>query len=290
MAKLNAQPSPRPTPRTILQASILGALLYAVMVTLIYQTQPFGSFISDKVVDIAVLFAAAAAAYVSYQFRRQFQPDEAPHHVWNMFTLGLLFWVAGEVSGMVYDFIYWNAETYPDLMITDLCWLAGYTLLGLALYYQYRIVFGRNSERGTHYYLFLILLALGINTLLTNAAIRSGLGEGSSWLVVFITILYPVFDATTGIGALYLSYLFKRGHWIRPWWGLILFALSDSINIFYWLGGYKLIPSAWRTPLDLTGIFLYTNSYLVMAISFLSLYFMFRFGINSGLIIAKKDP
>lgn len=250
-----------------------------VLSLLLYHFQPFGDFWTDKVLDGLILFAAVAAAGLATKFRSQFHSDEPPHRVWSMFALGLWFWVAGEVSGIIYDLIYWYAE-YPDLMITDLCWLVGYAFIGLALYYQYRLIFGRNNKRGTRYYLALFLLALTAAALLANAAIQTEIGFGYGWFMLFITFLYPVFDVMNGLGALYLAYLFGRGHWIRPWWGLILFALSDSINVFYWLGGYNYLPEALQPPLDLLDLFFYSASYLVMAIAFLSLFYMSQYGAS----------
>ncbi|MBK9207601.1 MAG: hypothetical protein IPL71_04575 [Anaerolineales bacterium] len=71
---------------------------------------------------------------------------------------------------------------------------------------------------------------------------RAGLGEGSVWIILFVTLLSYVFDLAEGATAIWLSFLFGRGQWSRPWWGLILFALADGVDTFDWLGGYDLIP------------------------------------------------
>ena len=282
--------TPKISPRLTIQLAVGGSIVLLALLLLVYQFQPFSPFWTDKLLDVMILGTAIAAASAATKFTAQFHRDEGPHRVWWMFSLGLWFWVAGEVSGIVYDLIFWETD-YPDIMFTDLCWLAGYVFIGLALYYQYRLIFGKNNKRGTRYYGALLFIALGAAALLTNAAIRSDLGVGYAWIVLFITILYPVFDTADGLGALYLAFLFGRGHWIRPWWGLILFALSDSINIFYWLGGYDLLPESLYTPLDLIGLFFYAASYLIMAISFLSLFYMSHYGKASGLLAeAKRVP
>lgn len=282
MNQTRVQP-PKMSPRLIIQLAAIGSIILIALILWLYQTQPFGSFGTDKLTDVLILGAAIFAATTATKFANQFLSDEAPRRVWFMFSIGLWFWVAGEIFGMVDDFLYWDTE-YPGMTAADLCWIGGYIFIGLALYYQYRLIFGRNNKRGTRYYFGLLLAAFLTAAVLTNASIRTGLGVGYSWLILFITILYPVFDAMNGLGALYLSFLFGRGHWIRPWWGLILFALSDTINIFYWLGGYSFLPESFYLPLDLTSMFFYSASYLVMAISFLSLFYMSQYGKASGLL------
>lgn len=279
--------TPKISPRLTIRLAAIGSVFLIALVLWLYQSQPFGDFWTDKVTDTLILATAVAAATAGTKFTSQFHPDEAPRRVWFMFSLGLWFWVAGEIGGMIDDALYWYTE-YPGMTAADIGWLGGYAFIGLSLYYQYRLIFGRNNKRGTRYYLVLLLIALAAAAVLTNAAIRTGLGGDYAWPVLFITILYPVFDMMNGIGALYLSFLFGRGHWIRPWWGMILFAISDTINIFYWLGGYDLLPTALHLPLDLISLFFYMASYLVMAISFLSLFYMSHYGKASGLLAQDK--
>ena len=119
---------------------------------------------------------------------------------------------------------------------------------------------------------------------------KPGLGEGYAWIILFITMLYPVFDLTEGATAIWLSFLFGRGQWSRPWWGLILFALADSIDTFYWLGGYSLIPVAAQNTLNFISMVAYPASYMVMGLALLSNYFILRYGEDSGLLkVVKKN-
>ncbi|MFN8413969.1 MAG: hypothetical protein U0Z26_16435 [Anaerolineales bacterium] len=286
MTELN-RPLPRFSPTRVLQISASGSILLLILLTWIYYAEPFSSLLSpywnDKATDILTLAAAIGAALAGTRVANQFEKDEAPYRIWGAFAIGLWCWVAGEFCGFYYDAIYWDTG-YPDLTFIDLFWMLGYLFLGLSLYYQYRLIFGKNNKRGTRYYLAVILLALLITAVLTNIVINNNLGQGSAWIVLFITVLYPVFDLAEGVSALHLSYLFGRGQWIRPWWGLILFALSDSLNSFYWLGGYDLLPKSFYTALNLISVVSYTASYLVMGLALLSLYFMFHYSEASGLL------
>jgi hypothetical protein len=197
--------------------------------------------------------------------------------------------VAGEIGGAVNDVFYWNS-TYPDFSMVDVFWLLGYFFLGLSLYYQLGLVYGAKSRGRRRIYLCLVALALLATAGLTNLATKAGLGQGSAWIILFVTVLYPVFDLTEGVTAIWLSFLFRRGQWSRPWWGLILFALADSIDTFSWLGGYDFIPVVAQNILNFISMIAYPASYMIAGLALLSNYFILRYGEDSGLLkVAKKN-
>lgn len=283
---------PKFSPLQIIQFS---AAIFAILLGLIlwvYYAEPLSQTLSpfwnDKLLDVLVLIPAIGAAMAGTLLTRQFEKDEIPYHIWQAFAIGLWFWVAGEIGGMFNDALYWNT-TYPDFSLVDLFWLFGYFFLGLSLYYQLRLVYGaKNKSR--RIYLGLVALALLITAGLATLAEKSGLGAGSAWIVLFVTVLYPVFDLTEGAIAIWLSFLFGRGQWSRPWWGLILFALADSVNTLYWLGVYDYIPVAVQNVLNFISVAAYPASYMVMGLALLSNYFILRYGEDSGLLkVARKD-
>jgi hypothetical protein len=229
------------------------------------------------------MLPAVGAAVAGTLVTGQFEEGETPYRIWRAFTTGLWFWVAGEVSGMIYNAIYFDKD-FPDLALTDLFWLIGYFYLGLSLYYQFRLVYGSHGRKGRLLYLGLFALALLVTAGLTTLAIRLGMGEGYAWIVLFITVLYPVFDLTEGTLAIRLSYLFRRGQWSRPWWGLILFALADSIDSFYWLGGYEFISVTAQSILNFISLVAYPASYMVAGLALLSNYYILYYGEGSGLL------
>jgi len=66
--------------------------------------------------------------------------------------------------------------------------------------------------------------------------------------------------------------------------------LADSVNTFYWLGGYDFIPVAAQTLLNFISVFAYSASYMVAGLALLSNYFILRYGENSGLLkVARKS-
>ena len=283
---------PKIPPLQILEIS---AGVYVIILGLIVWTffaQPLSQAISpywnDKLIDVLILIPAVGAAIAGTLLTRQFDKRESPYHIWQAFTIGLWFWVAGEIGGMINDAIYWET-TYPEFGLVDILWLLGYFFLGLSLYYQLRSAYGAKG-RSRRLYLGLVALALLVAAGFATLAAKAGLGEGYAWIILFITMLYPVFDLTEGATAIWLSFLFGRGQWSRPWWGLILFALADSIDTFYWLGGYSLIPVTAQNTLNFISMVAYPASYMVMGLALLSNYFILRYGEDSGLLkVVKKN-
>ena len=281
------------SPLQILQLSVVAYVILLGLIVWAFYAEPLSQSLSpfwnNELIDILVLIPAVGAAIAGTLLTRQFEKGEIPYHIWQAFTIGLWFWVAGEIGGMVNDAIYWNT-TYPDFSLVDIFWLFGYFFLGLSLYYQLRLVYGAKSRSRRRIYLGLVALAFLVTAGLTNLAAKTGLGAGSAWIILFVTVLYPVFDLTEGSTAIWLSFLFGRGQWSRPWWGLILFALADSVNTFSWLGGYDLIPVVAQNILDFIALVAYPVSYMVMGLALLSNYFILRYGEDSGLLkVVKKN-
>lgn len=279
------------SPLQIVQISAAVSVLLLGLIVWAFYTNPLSQILSpywnDKLIDILILIPAVGAAIAGTLLTRQFEKGETPYYIWQAFTIGLWLWVAGEISGTIYDTLYWDI-TYPDFRVVDLFWLLGYSFLGLSLYYQLRLVYGAKNTSRRRLYLGLVALALLITAGLTNIAEKAGLGAGSAWIILFISVLYPVFDLTEGAIAIWLSLLFGRGQWSRPWWGLILFALADSVNTFYWLGGYDFIPVMMQNTLNLMALIAYPASYMVAGLALLSNYFILRYGEDSGLLRSVK--
>ena len=281
------------SPLQILQLSVVAYVILLGLIVWAFYAEPLSQSLSpfwnNELIDIFVLIPAVGAAIAGTLLTRQFEKGEIPYHIWQAFTIGLWFWVAGEIGGMVNDAIYWNT-TYPDFSLVDIFWLLGYFFLGLSLYYQLRLVYGAKSRSRRRIYLGLVALAFLVTAGLTSLAAKTGLGAGSAWIILFVTVLYPVFDLTEGSTAIWLSFLFGRGQWSRPWWGLILFSLADSVNTFSWLGGYDLIPVVAQNILDFIALVAYPVSYMVMGLALLSNYFILRYGEDSGLLkVVKKN-
>ncbi len=254
-----------------LRWAMYASIMLTALFIWVYHYEPFtqiSEYVNDKVLDILTLIPSLAAAYWGTKLARHFNQAEPPYRIWNTFAIGWWFWVGGELLGFVYDAIYRNSS-YPELTLIDLFWALGYFFFGISLYYQFKLInFGKQRRLSLLYFLF-IAIALALAYALTQWAFNAGLGADTAWLVVYISILYPVFDTFQGGAALRLFFLFGRGYLGRPWWGLIAFAIADSIYIFFWLGGDQWISPQAYTLLDLFSSTAYLSGYIISALAFL---------------------
>ena len=270
--------TPLPTPKRpayMWIALFVGVILLGIF-SWVYWSEPVtnlqipnSEYWNDKTGDVLTLVPALAVAILGVILTRQFKPSEPPFRIWLTFTLGWWMWLGGELLGFIYDYFYWFSE-YPEFTFIDLCWLLGYIFFGLSLYYQFRLIYNWQRAGNTAFYLGYILLAGIIGVGLTKLAIAAGLGEGYSWLAVYLAVLYPIFDIAEGGAALWLFFLFGRGYLGRPWWGLILFAIADSFNIFFWMGGYEWIADPVYLGLDMLSAATYIGGYILTALALLS--------------------
>ena len=292
MTNTTHETRPSVSPKLILSIGVVLSLAILALVHWTYFYTPFSetfpSFWSDYLPYFIILIPALGAAIAGTLVVKQFEKDEPPYRVWLMFAIGWWFWAAGEVSGLIYGAVYYSDyASYPDFALTDVFWLVGYFFLGLSLYFQLQLVYVQKGK-GARLFLGIIAAALVAAVGLTNLAQRYGLGEGMSWFNVFISVLYPVLDLVEGATAIWLSFIFGRGQWVRPWWGVISFALADAIDSFYWAGGYGLIPVSVQTIMDYTSLAVYPASYLIVFLALLSNYFILRYGENSGLLKSSR--
>jgi hypothetical protein len=271
---MNISPDPKPIlkhSRRVWKWAIVAGIILAAF-GWIYYYEPL-AFISDywnnKASDVLTLIAALAAAMLATRLSRHFKPSEPPHRIWFTFALGWWAWVAGELLGFVYDYYYWSTAN-PEFTFMDLCWLLGYIFFGLSLFYQFRLIYRHKEGTKTFLYISFIALGLLVTFGLTQLALAAGLGEGSGWFGVYLSILYPVFDLFVGFAALWLFFLFGRGYLGRPWWGLIAFAVADAINIYFWLGGYEGMSDQIYYALDLFSNVFYVAGYLITALALLA--------------------
>jgi hypothetical protein len=234
----------------------------------LYQYEPLPEYWNLLVLDLLSALLAIAAAITGTLLFRQFERGEKPRLIWVWFTLGWWSWALGELAGTVYDIFKFS---YGDLSVFDIFWTVGYFCFGLALFIQYRHIYGPGTKFKLTNYLLMVVLALLVTLGLTQFALRVGLGQDQSWFSVYLAIFYPVCDFFIGLAALWLSFLFGTGSWGRPWWALIVFAIADALNIFLWIGGDKLVGDNASNLLDLISSVLYNLGYIAAIFGLLSI-------------------
>jgi len=263
------------------------AFIWLIVTTWVYKVGPLtgqhADYLNSQLYGALVLGAALATAILSTILAMQFKWNEPPFLVWLMFAIGWWAWVGGEASSMALNYIWWFYD-YPDITIIDIFYTVGYFFFILALFFQFRLIYSREKKIGLLYYFIIVALALLATLGVTQLALKAGLGAGHSWISIYQALFYPVGDLAIGLAALWLSLLFGRGTWGRPWWGLIAFALADAINIFLWIGGNTLLQNSFANgdkiieTIDLISTTVYTASYLFVAIAFLMNYNLIKYG------------
>jgi hypothetical protein len=288
----NSDPKPMFSPHKAL--GVIGGFCLAAMAFLawvsIMQPLPLEpvdwNYLSSSALNCLVSLAATAAGI---QITRQFRRTENPHRIWLFFTIGMGCWAAGAtvvfLTGM-------NLLPYPEnTSYLDGLWIMGYVLLGLSLYYQFNLLYSSSGKKRTILYAFILLAGLLVSGALTNLTHHAGLGQDTPWIDDFVAMLYPVFDLTEGIAAIWLALLFGRGRWSRPWWGLILFAIADGVDSFYWLGGYDLIPLAVQNVFNFISATFSFGGYLVIGFTLLMNYYILHYGPDSGMLkLSRISP
>jgi hypothetical protein len=258
----------RPFPKLPKNIWLITMTVFAVVMALfipIHYWEPFSKILNDSILNFTYTFTALTAAIYGTLLVQQFSPGELPRQVWMTFVLGWWCAVLAEVLGIIYSFL---MPEFPPFTLIDVAWLSAYFWLGLSLYYQHRLIFGKQKPSSTYW--FVILLIVIVSAALTTLAQKGGLGEGMSWLVLFLAVLYPISDIFLGIYALRISLLFGRGVLGRPWWGLIPFAIADAISIYFWMGGDRLMAEQTLHYLHLFSDTCYIAGYMLTALGLLS--------------------
>jgi hypothetical protein len=252
---------------TLIIMLVLSLIMLAIFARVywIYEFAPVSNYWNTLAQDFLTVLVALAAAITGTLLLRKFELGEKPRQIWFWFILGWWSWVLGELSGAGYDIF---KIPYGDLSVFDIFWTLGYLCFGLALYYQFRHIYRLHTKFKPTNYLLMVVFTFLVTFGLTQLALYLGLGQDQSWFSVYLAIFYPVCDFIIGLAALWLSLLFGKGSWGRPWWALIVFAVADAVNIFLWIGGDKLLAANSASLLDWISSVIYIVGYQVAMFGF----------------------
>ena len=269
------------------------ALIWVIVTTWVYWIYYYrvphlegdnANYLVSQLYYAFTLIAALSSAALGTLLTAQFKPGEPPYLVWLMFTIGWWVWAGAETCILVQNYVYWFDATWPDITVADMFYTVGYFFFMLALFFQFRLIYGRERKIGLLYYFIIVAMALLVTLGITQLTLHTGLGADRSWISLYQAWFYPVGDLAIGLAVIWLSILFGRGTWGRSWWGLIGFALADAINIFIWVGGDMILKNTFSNggaiveTIDLLSTTIYTASYLFVAIAFLNNYNLIKYG------------
>jgi hypothetical protein len=188
----------------------------------VYQAGPFSPWVNRAFLNAANVLLAGFGGCMAALVARYFQPDEPGRWLWVSFSAALWSWALGDTVWGVFNVLW---EVVPDLSWADPFWGLGYVFFFLAMLRQYELIFPHRKRflRG----LMAILVSGGA---LLALGILAALGEGGSF-ENYLAILYPIADLELGILAVILVMTFHRGWLARPWLGLLVFVVSDTLYI-----------------------------------------------------------
>jgi hypothetical protein len=270
------EPAPPPErPAYALRLATLAGLLLVGVYSYLYWFEPLPAPWNDQTINVIVLLTANLAAVLGTRVWQQFLPGDRPRQMWLSFSLGLWSWGLGEIVWLAVH-TWWPDQ--GDVNIIDFFWAIAYVFWIVALFFQYRLIQMRDLKAGLRWLAAMGISVLGITLLITIIARSRGVGQDRTWFGTYLTIFYPVGDLLLGLAALDLSRRFGGGLWGRPWWGLIIFAISDGITGWYYLGGYQLLTAKTDAWLSLFTDVLYFGAYVIFAVACYSQYLLLRYG------------
>lgn len=234
-------------------AWMVGGLALLVFAVLAFLT-PFPLPLNPWFTDVLIALVAGVSTWFVYRIVGQFDAVEKPRQVWWYFGAGLAAWTVGELLWLLYSLFLGEPSA---LSLGDVAWLAGYPLLGMALFLQFRLLLNLQIQR-ERFWMVLVGVVLCLLT-----ALLTWLMPGPSRLEMFINLFYPVGDLALAVGALWLARQFGSGAWGRPWQALLIFTVADAL--YAWLTGMGLYEnSLFISALTDT---LYFSAYIVLAVT-----------------------
>jgi hypothetical protein len=233
----------------------------------VYQIGPFSDTWNSLLIELADPFTALLGAVMVTGVLLHYRRADKPYPVWLFFTLGMWFWVLAESTWSYIDF---SSGATPSVGLPDVFWFIGYGLLGLALVYQYSLVFRTKG-------LWWMVLASWAGIVIVDLALvwLGGLQFSPENLVNYA---YPLLDFGLCLASIRLFMTFGAGKLSRPWIGLLVMGISDAV--FAWVqanGQYQVWSNAgmWLSTFMDTS---YVAAYLILAFGFLLQYLLLRYG------------
>jgi hypothetical protein len=272
----------------LVRSCIYGTVVYLAVYVFLYLWAPLPGLWGDLVLNLFVIVAGGLATLVSILIWRRYQVTEAPYSVWKYLALGLCSWVVADTVWAVYNV---TVIIVPTFSLADLFYLLGYSFILTALHRQFRLFYRPASRRDfllTGAFVAAILLAdLIITPLMVSSLDFYHLGLGD-----FISVLYPVVDVAIAVTSILFISIFRRGAFARPWIGLTVLAIADSL--FAWLvltDRYSFSVLGKNIP-SMISDGLYVAAYLILAILLLHYYLLVRYGpsVVGYFLRTSRDP
>ena len=178
------------------------------------------------------------------------------------------------IAEAVWLYLYVSGGNYR-LGLADVFWVVAYVFFASALFHQF-LAIHRSLQRG-----IIILVVCVLGTLIGAYAFASWLASVYGRpidLDVLVNTFYGVGDLFLAMAALQLSVLFRSGALGRPWIGLLIFALSDSIYAWLDISGVYTWSVGLGNSLVLIKDLSYFAAYIAIALGCYLQYLLLTYG------------
>jgi hypothetical protein len=251
--------------------SVVAVILFSSYIY-IYQIAPFEGALNDVALNTITTLAALIVAGIASAVYLHYQPGDFPRKIWFNLMLGCWLWFLGEAFWGVFAFNSPSGEV-PIPSIADACWVGGLAFFTFAFYHQYAIIFPSQKKRiigvAGGAWVFAILVPL-----IALLALQAFTFEN------LIDYYYPIADLAVGIAGIALVLVFQGGALMRPWFGLVVFGVSD---FFYaWAQQFGLYDWSSTNNDKLTLIIdsSYLAAYLILGLGFAGHWVLINYGLR----------
>lgn len=249
---------------------LIAILIYALLMQLRFTARSW----LEITLNLSFALAAGWGAWRASRLWQHFAPSDPPRRIWHLFAMGLWCWTAAELLWTLLAFLY--GDTVPVATIADLAWIAGSMVLLITVALQYRLLY-RWTTAQTRWFLAAVLGGLLL------------LSGGATWLIpplmtaevsraeFFLLVFYPLADLLVAVGALLIARFFGQGQFARPWYALLVFAVSDALYTWLVSEGLYVMAGSSNTLTTLTDV-LYLSAYLLLGWTCQAQEFLLRYG------------
>jgi hypothetical protein len=258
---------PSKRPLHLVLAFAVGAVISIALYIYFYQFSALPTDQNDVVLGLISLVAPLASAICATLVFRTFSPQDKPRQVWLFLTIFIWLWTLAEFIWVGYLI---RTSDVPLPSEADVFWLAGFVFLTIALRKQYELVTRRKLDLWKIAIIWALVFVLSLIVLLL---VGSPLELGN-----YLEFFYAVADFTAGLAAIRIFLAFRGGLMSRPWIGLFVLGLSDSIYAWLIATDMYAMSHAEGNLLSLFADTTYMAAYLILAIGFYATYLMLKYG------------
>jgi len=255
--------------RSLILIFILFSVFLIGLYIYFYQFSALPQEQSDLILNLISVLAPLSSAIFATMIFLNFEPGDKPREVWKHLTIFIWLWAVGEFIWAGY-LIFTGDVPLPS--VGDAFWLAGFVFLTIALRKQYQSV----TLKAVSLWQILAIWA-GV---FVAAYLVLLLSQTEADLGNYLEFWYAVADFAAGIAAIRIFLAFRGGRLSRPWIGLFVLGLSDSIYAWLIATDMYATSSAEGNLLSLVADTTYMAAYLVLATGFLATYLTLKYGLD----------